>query len=253
MGPAALVFDVDGTLAETDDVRRAAFNLTFQDMGLRWRWSRRVYGDLRAHVSSAEKIERFMQHHNLDHGPKLDIKGLARRQTLHYHRLLESGAVQLRPGVARLIRETQASTTKLAVAGLANRQEFECLIINHLGISGLESFDAVITREDLPDDAHAREAYSKALNLLGISGKDAIAIDDSEEGIQAAHSLGMQTIATPSIYTSHAAFHDADLAISDLGHPAAPFQVLKGTPGHHNFASLDAIRDWGQQRAQIAA
>jgi len=253
MGPAALVFDVDGTLAETDDVRRAAFNLAFQDTGLRWRWSRRVYADLRAHASSSDKIERFVQHHNIEAAPDLDVAALARRQTLHYHRLLESGAVQLRPGVARLIRETQVTSTRLAVAGLASRQEFECLIINHLGVSGLESFDAVVTSEDLPEDAHAREAYAKALTLLGISGNDATAIDDSEEGIQAAHSLGMQTIATPSIYTGHAAFHDADLAVSDLGHPAAPFQVLKGDPGRHNYASLEAITEWGRQRARIAA
>tara|TARA_B100001093_G_scaffold480999_1_gene511366 strand:- start:2 stop:166 length:165 start_codon:yes stop_codon:yes gene_type:complete len=42
---STIIFDVDGTLAETEELHRKAFNQAFKDKGLNWHWNIKLYGD----------------------------------------------------------------------------------------------------------------------------------------------------------------------------------------------------------------
>lgn len=252
----AIIFDVDGTIAETDEIHRAAFNLSFRDKELKWHWSHAVYARLSGSPSPQEKLLKFITEYRSDELDEMIGSGLfdsliARAQR-HYYHLIESGSVSLRPGVARLIKEARNRRTKLALCTTSPVQSFEVLLQNHFGLSALDIFDTVTSRETLRPGSSATAAYTRTVQQLNCAPEDCFAIEDSEAGVLAAREAGINVVATPGIYTCSGDFSRANLVLSDLGHPAAPFQLISGDPAMHNFVSVDALEAWSNQMARAA-
>ena len=116
----ALIFDVDGTLAETErDGHRVAFNLAFADAGLKWVWDVPLYGELLAITGGKERIRHFIDTYHPAFPPQADeaafIAGLHKAKTAHYLRLLAEGDIPLRPGVRRLLGEARTRGVRLAI------------------------------------------------------------------------------------------------------------------------------------------
>ncbi len=243
----AVIFDVDGTLAETEELHRQAFNEAFERHGRDWRWDRAAYHDLlavegglariRAHVEAVAPRELA----NLEHAGALEA--IHATKSAIYPSLVEQG-VPLRPGVARLLRDVRSSGLKLAACTTSTRETFEALILGALGFDALDWFSAVVAREDVdavkPDPA----PYLATLDRLGVAAGAAMVIEDSGRGLAAARAAGVETLAVPGLYTRDDDLSGAALAVSDLGEPAAPFEVLAGDPGPFGYVSTDALRVW---------
>lgn len=253
---SALIFDVDGTMIETAELHRSAFNTAFRDVGLEWRWTAAAYAHV-AHLNTdRDKLDCYTDTYAV--GDPNDIKqvglmsSVLERKTLIYSQMIENGIARLRPGVARLVHEANNARVPLALAATGNREEFEPLLQNHLGLDMAKMFDAIITRDDL-GEGNPTDAYWAAISKLGVDAKNAVAFDDSGQGARAAASVGLNVIGVPGIYTSADEFDPAFLVISDLGHPAAPFQVIKGSAESYNFVSLDALNYWVAKQQRLAA
>jgi len=260
MFPAALIFNADGTISETDEVHRRAFNLAFQDFDLGWHWSQSVFSRLINALTSQAKIMQFVQNYRPEEAFKLDdgglLKSVIERKNEHYLDMIEAGAARLRPGVSRLIKEARIEGVKLAIVSLSARRDFECVLQNHFGIGALSMFDAVTTAEDIEISDNPRtnmsSIYAKIIGKMGVSAVETFAIEAREPGTEAARNLGLNVIATPGLYTSSGRFQAADLVLSDLGHPAAPFQIIRGRAGAHHFVSVEALGSWSRQLAGAA-
>jgi len=260
MFPAALIFNADGTISETDEIHRRAFNLAFRDLNLSWHWSQSVFSRLINTLTSQAKILTFVQNYRPEEAFKLEDGGLLKstieRKNEHYLNMIEAGAATLRPGVSRLIKEARIADVKLAIVSLAGRRDFECVLQNHFGIGALSMFDAITTVEDIDVSENPRSnmsaVYTRTLEKIGVSADDTFAIEAREPGTEAARNLGLNVIATPGLYTSSGRFQAADLVLSDLGHPAAPFQVIRGRAGAHHFVSVEALGRWTTQLAGAA-
>lgn len=260
MIPAALIFNADGTISETDEIHRRAFNLAFQDFRLGWHWSHSVYSRLTNAMTSQAKLQMFVQFYRPEEAFKIDdggyLKSLIERKNEHYLEMIEGGAARLRPGVSRLIKEAKVSGVKLGIVSFSGRRNFECILQNHFGIGALSLFDAITTAEDVADSEHsmmrARSIYSHTLAKLGVPGQKCFSVESKEPGAEAASSLGINVVATPGLYTSSNRFNAADLVLSDLGHPAAPFQIIRGRAGAYHFVSIDALGSWTQELAGAA-
>ncbi|MGD8812419.1 MAG: HAD hydrolase-like protein, partial [Thioalkalispiraceae bacterium] len=131
----ALLFDVDGTLADTErDGHRIAFNMAFADAGLDWQWSAELYGKLLAVTGGKERIRYYLDNFNTGFArpANLDdfIAGLHRSKTDFYTALLSEGHIPLRPGVERLLREARDAGLRLAIATTTTPANVKALLVN---------------------------------------------------------------------------------------------------------------------------
>jgi len=202
----AVIFDVDGTLAETErDGHRVAFNRAFAEAGLPWRWDERLYGELLAVTGGRERITFYAQRFApqwLD-GARADerIAGLHRRKNAHYAAIVEAGDLRLRPGVPRLLRELAASGARLAIATTTSRANLEVLLGATLGADAMSGFELAVCGEDVSRKKPDPEAYLLALRRLQLPAARCVAVEDSANGLRAALAAGIATMIVRSLYT----------------------------------------------------
>jgi HAD superfamily hydrolase (TIGR01509 family) len=220
MGLRALIFDVDGTLADTEEVHRRAFNAAFAEHGLTWNWGRRVYGDLLKTAGGKERILEFVTRLHLPPSERDRLIGLVpaihRSKTIHYGSLLESGA-ELRPGIARLLQEARAAGLKLAVATTTTPMNVECLVKASCRAEARAVFDVIAAGDVVRRKKPSPDIYHHALACLGVPAGACLAFEDSAIGLRAAKEAGLFTVVTPTEWTKREDFKRADVRLDDLG------------------------------------
>ena len=213
----AILFDVDGTLAETEEVHRRAFNETFAEEGLDWRWSRHLYGKLLAVTGGKERMRHFMDAYAPDERLSLDkIAALHKKKTARYVELIGSGEIELRPGVFNLIHEAREAGLKLAIVTTTSLPNVTALVGGTLGPAAMKMFDVVAAGDIVPAKKPAPDIYLKALDDLKLPASECLAIEDSENGLKAALAAGVPTVVTVSAYTDGQDFSGALTVLNSL-------------------------------------
>jgi HAD superfamily hydrolase (TIGR01509 family) len=217
----AIIFDVDGTLAETEEAHRKAFNRAFAAAGLDWHWDQELYRKLLAVTGGKERIRYFIEDFGGEGAPAdgLDafIKRLHASKTEAYVDIVSGGELELRPGVRELIDEARERGYRLAIATTTTPANVDALFSATLGDSGHELFEAICAGDSVPNKKPAPDVYIKALEELELPAASCVAIEDSRNGLLSAVAAGIPTIVTPGIYTSGEDFGEAALVIDDLG------------------------------------
>jgi beta-phosphoglucomutase-like phosphatase (HAD superfamily) len=244
----ALIFDVDGTLADTErDGHRVAFNQAFAGEGLPWQWDVALYGRLLEITGGKERIRHYVATCLPDYRPPADFDALVARlhaaKTRHYTALLATGAIPLRPGVRRLLTEARKAGVRLAIATTTTPDNVSALLEHSLG-HGTESWFEVIGAGDIvPAKKPAPDIYYYVLERLGLRAGDCIAFEDSANGIRATRACGLRTVITVNGYTRDHDFSGATLVLDQLGDPGSPATVLAGPAlDGRPFLDLDALR-----------
>jgi beta-phosphoglucomutase-like phosphatase (HAD superfamily) len=209
----ALIFDVDGTLAETEEIHRAAFNQAFAEAGLGWLWTRELYARLLRITGGRERMTAYAA----ETGARpLDFAGLHRRKTDIFNAMLRRGPIALRPGVADLIRAGRENGLRLAIATTTSRPNVGSLIAATLGEDALGWFVSIRTGEDVARKKPDPEVYRLALADLALRPSECLAFEDSANGLRAALAAGIPTVITPSLYTMAEDFTGATWIAEDL-------------------------------------
>lgn len=223
---SALIFDVDGTLAETEEAHRRAFNETFAARRVDWNWSQETYREL---LKTAGGKERMARHREvMGFGPTEDeIAMLHEIKTRRYVEIITGGQVPLRPGVARLIANARAAGMKLAIATTTNRPNVDALIRAQLGADPDHLFDAIAAGDEVAAKKPAPDVFELALNRLHLPPEACIAFEDSEVGLRSAQAAGLRVVVTPSAYTDGGDFSSAEWVLPDLSHPLPP-EITEG-------------------------
>ncbi|HEY5602776.1 MAG TPA: HAD family hydrolase [Gammaproteobacteria bacterium] len=243
----ALLFDVDGTVADTErDGHRLAFNRAFQEAGLDWNWTVSLYGELLSITGGKERIQHYLDRYHPDFsctgGLTQFIAGLHAAKTRYYTELLAQGAIPLRPGIERLFREAREQGLLLGIATTTTFENVEALIEHNLGADAMAWFDVVGAGGVVPTKKPAPDIYFYAMERLGLTARDCLAFEDSENGIHATRGAGLTTVITTNDYTHEHNFAGAALVLDQLGEPDAPFQVLQGAANHHRYFTVDLAR-----------
>lgn len=230
----ALIFDVDGTLADTErDGHRPAFNLSFADAGLDWVWSPELYGELLEVTGGKERIRFYLERHRPDFKPSqgtLDdlIATLHRHKTQHYLELLSQGDIPLRPGVARLLDEARAAGLVLAIATTTTPENVTGLLHSTLGKEAIGWFDVIAAGDVVSAKKPAPDIFTYAMSQLGVQPEECIAIEDSSNGLVAARAAGLRTLVTVNDYTREQDLSGAVAVLDHLGDRDHPCHVLQG-------------------------
>ncbi len=250
----ALLWDVDGTLAETErDGHRVAFNAAFQKAGLRWHWEEIRYGELLAVTGGRERLLHDMGSRPDAPATASERDALARALHAHknrvYGELVQSGRLPLRPGVAELIEEALADGLRLAIVTTTSRVNVQALMAVHFGAGWASRWSAVVCGEDVQQKKPDPEAYHLALRQLQLQPQNAVAIEDSPGGVAAACGAELPVVVTQSAYFARATI-DGAVAIGPGLHTRDGWRpALRGATGR---VGLDDLRAWCAERDTVS-
>lgn len=219
----ALIFDIDGTLAETEEFHRLAFNKAFNEAGLPWYWNQAVYGRLLKVTGGRERILAYAEETCT---PGIDAATLHKSKTGFYKHAMAQNTIELRDGVERLIKVGLENGLALAIATTTSRPNVDSLFAATLGADVLSRFQSVRTGEDVAAKKPDPEVYQLVLDDLGIKPEEGYAFEDSANGLKAARKLGIPTLVTPGIYTRDDDFSGADCITESLGNLFEPSAEL---------------------------
>lgn len=200
----ALIFDVDGTLAETEEAHRDAFNRTFADNGLPWSWDRTLYRDLLGVSGGKERMRAYVEAHDPARRTETladEIAGLHRHKTALYTQAVRAGGVPMRPGVLRLINEARIAGLRLAVATTTTRDNVLALLDGATAGKGHDWFDCLCCADDAPVKKPDPQVYAVALACLGLKPWECLALEDSANGVRAARAADVPVVVSESVYT----------------------------------------------------
>ncbi|QPF87219.1 HAD family hydrolase [Bradyrhizobium genosp. L] len=202
----ALIFDVDGTLAETEEVHRQSFNEAFAEAGLDWFWDRPTYARLLRVAGGKERIRAFDQRNAVPLLSFAEIAALHRVKTARYAALIAAGGCPLRPGVWSWLSSARRRGQRLAIATTTSHGNIDALLSVALGLDWADLFETIVAGDDVPRKKPAPDVYDAVLARLALRPADCIAIEDSGNGLVAASRAGIPVVVTRSAY-----FHDDDL------------------------------------------
>jgi HAD superfamily hydrolase (TIGR01509 family) len=240
----ALIFDVDGTLAETEDLHRQAFNRAFSELGLDWHWSPELYADLLTVMGGKERLAHYVatEHGEPDAERRAQMSEIHDRKTGIYGDLVTKGALELRPGIARLVGEAKRAGLLLAVASTTSRPNVDALLA--VNFPEGSPFDVVACGDEAERKKPHPDVFVLALTRLGVAPGEAIAFEDSVAGIRSALDAGLPVVATRSRYTGGHSLEGAFSAVSDLGEPGTPHTHLSGIPWAGGVVTLAGLAAW---------
>lgn len=218
----ALIFDVDGTLADTESVHLEAFNHAFRQEGLDWHWDLPLYTQL-LEVSGGK--ERILHHwrsvqpylKELDGGAvQATVARLHEIKTAYYEHAVNNGAVSLRPGVLALMDDARRHGLQLSIATTTSPVNIAALLRSAIGPDWRTHFLAIGDASNAPIKKPHPQVYLKVLADMGLQACQCVAFEDSANGLRAALAAGLDTVVTPNGFTAHHDFKGALRVVPDL-------------------------------------
>lgn len=224
----ALIFDCDGVLADTErDGHLPAFNQTFAEFGVPVRWSEADYAQRLKIGGGKERMaslftDAFVEEAGLPRDAEAQSALIAAwhaRKTAIYTEMVARGALPARPGIARIIGEALEEGWALAVASTSAEASVRAVLEHVAGPEDAGRFRAVLAGDVVPRKKPAPDIYMLAVETLGVDGGEALVIEDSRNGLEAATAAGLRCVVTVNGYTADEDFDEAALVVSSLGDP----------------------------------
>ncbi len=242
----ALIFDVDGTLADTErDGHRVAFNKAFKEFDLDWNWDEALYGKLLAVTGGKERMAFYLKEFNTSY-PSDDntvemIKELHKAKTRHYTELLATGEIPLRPGVKRLIDEAREKGVRIAISTTTTPENVTALLEHALAPGSSDWFEVIAAGDIVPAKKPAPDIYNWALEKLDLPAEACLAFEDSRNGILSSQGANLKTIITVNGYTEKDNFDGAIIVLDNMGEPDKEFTTINGNNFGHSYINLDML------------
>lgn len=254
----AVLFDVDGTLADTEALgHRPAYNRAFRKLGMEMRWGPKLYRRLLKVPGGRERLKYYIEQYHPDLGDQqreaeadLDV-WVARVHELkskYFKRLMRRGRVPLRAGIARIMREARMQNMKLAIVTNASLKTLKPVLKYCLGPELAAEIEVIASGDEVKHKKPAPDLYRLAMRRLGVTPDECVALEDSETGFKAASAAGVAAVITVNGDTREQDFAGAPLVVSSLGEPGAPAHALKGELGALPWVTVDTL-----QRVSAAA
>ncbi len=241
-----LLFDVDGTLAETEENHRQAFNKAFKQAGLGWFWSIECYVDLLAVTGGKERIRHYIDTYkpDFDHPEKLTsyIADLHAKKTEIYIRTVAEGKMPLRPGVKRLLLAARQAGLRLGISTTTSPSNVTVLLEKSLAEDAPSWFEVIAAGSVVEAKKPAPDIYLYAMQQMGVEPGECLAFEDSKNGLISAQQAGVKTLVTVSQYTQNHDFSSAALVVDHFGEPDNPCQVQQGSMHGSDYVDIELLK-----------
>jgi HAD superfamily hydrolase (TIGR01509 family) len=228
----AVIFDVDGTLVDSErHGHRVAFNRAFEAFDLPYQWDEDLYGELLHTTGGQRRIDGYLAGQGVPEDERATLApALHRRKTEILEEMVDAGAIELRDGAARLVTELGREGVARAVGTTGSRRWVERLLRHTLGEV---TWDVIVAGDDVTNRKPDPEVFTTALDKLGLAGAagEVVVVEDSAEGLQAAHAAGLCCVVVVNGYTADHDLTGADLVVDGFGEPGAPVKVLADPHG----------------------
>ena len=249
----AIIFDCDGTLADTEETHRQAFNLAFAEFGLDWDWTPTLYAELLAISGGRERMYAYgteiRADFSSDQAYRRNIAELHKLKTRLYADLIRDGHVPLRGGVRRLIDEARSADVTLAIATSTQAGNVAALLDINLPADWRSWFTVIKSCDEVEEKKPSPAVYSAVLEALALNPAGCVAVEDTVNGLVAADSAGLTTVITAHYYTRHCHFPQAALVVDGMGDPEEPFRLLTGNARGRSYLDLALLDELLAERA----
>ena len=227
MAVQALIFDVDGTLAETEEAHRRAFNEIFQEQGLqalwpdakhRWEWDQPLYETLLRVTGGKERIAHYLKDFlDVDPEPhRARIAEIHKLKTKRFADILASGALELREGVSEVVQWARSAGVRLAIATTTSGPNVEAVCRAGFKSAARDVFEVIAAGDEVAEKKPAPDVYLLALERLKLSPGVCVAIEDSANGLRSAKAAALRCVVSPCRYTRNDAFDGADRIVETI-------------------------------------
>lgn len=213
-----VLFDVDGTIAETEgNAHLPAFNRALAEAGLPWRWSRDDYARLLKTTGGLERLLRFAQESGNDaEALREQLAQVHKAKNRHFEAIMEEGGVPAREGFVELVRELTDCGIAWGVVTTTSRSNWNALWTHTLSRHGLPAPSVIICGEDVSAKKPDPEAYQLALRWLEMPPQRCCAIEDSRNGLLAAKLAGLEVAIVRSEFFGDEKFGEASVFVDEL-------------------------------------
>ncbi len=229
---SAVLFDVDGTIAETEEYHRKSFNESFKEFSLDWFWDEAIYKEL------IKAWPEMLEYKNLSNY----IDSIHKIKNEIYEDYINDSQIIARPGVFRLIEELKQKNISIGLVSSTSEVNLLNLFTKGFKIDPYEMFDLVAHGDCTKLKKPSPEIYEWALQKLQLPSEACMAIEDSPRGLESSKNANIKTIITPSKLTIEENFKEARLVVSNLGEPDKPFKVISGEAFNHEYVSFELLQ-----------
>lgn len=241
----AIIFDVDGTLAATEETHRQAFNAAFKEFHTPYQWSVSEYIELLDISGGKERIFKFLESKEFKAPENDNLRDytlkLHQRKSEIYREKLIAGHIGLRNGVERLIKEARDKGISMAIATSTSTANVETVLKSALGEDALSYFETLVSCDLITAKKPSPAVYQYALANLGLKPENCIVLEDTCNGNRSALTAGIKTVITTHPLTVDEDFTGASLIIDQLGEPKKHFTVSSGNSYGAGYVNVDLL------------
>lgn len=217
---SAALFDLDGLLADTEDLHVMAYSSVARHLGIDLQ---KEYFNSFIGVATRENVWRMMKDFGIPDSRYDEILSLRYDA---YLQIVKKTPIFPMDGALECIRKVRERRMKRALVTSSLREHAVAVLDNISAHSGLEEnllrfFDAMVFINSIERPKPEPDMYLEALKQLGTPAGECIAFEDSESGVVAAKRAGIFTVAIPNAHTRGQNFSTADIRASSLREVAA--------------------------------
>lgn len=245
----AVFFDLDGVIADSEDLHRRAFNAAFKEFGLAWHWDFAIYKELLSIAGGQERIRHYMGRAEPSLLKRPDctnfIKAMHKGKNQTYNELIGREKTLLRPGVAELIESLQAEQIKCVVATSTSAENVHAALLKGFGKGYEKVFATIADGDRVEEKKPSPDLYVWALGEIGLPPNACLAIEDAPRGIEGATAADIKAVAVVSRYTVGEEFPKAAAVVDGFGSGDKPFELLRGSDfGMAHVLSPQLLKAW---------
>ena len=211
-GLSAVMFGSIGTIADTSELQRQAFNDAFGEHGLDWNWDRGDYLEMLEESGGQDRVARYAS----SVGQDVDSEAIHASKSKLFQQSLAESSLSPREGVADAVTEAKDQGIKVALVTTTSGANISSLADALRPALDIDGFDLVVDSSSVAEPKPDAAAYNFALQSLGESAEDCVAIEDNLGGVDSAAAAGIRCVAFPNENTAGHEFDRADRRVDEV-------------------------------------